>query len=76
MSCSSIQKRRRHIKINARIKTYLYDCIIQHPQVVQSSIEKYCLKVSIDNHSEKDMVTKNILRVFDQELHNKIVSPT
>ena len=47
----SIPKRRVHTKINEHIIKYLFDWVLQHTQVVQYPIEKYCLKVSIYGHS-------------------------
>ena len=39
-------------KTSARVKTDLYDFILQHPQFLQSPIENDCLKVYIGGHSE------------------------
>ena len=60
---SSIPKSRRHKKINEQVKKSLYNWIIQHPQVVQSPISDYCLKFSIDDHSEPHLVPKLLPQV-------------
>ena len=52
-----------HTKINAHVKTAIYDWIIQHTQVVQQPIENDCLKVSTEGHSEKQIVPKLSLQV-------------
>ena len=56
MLFSTITNRRGHIKINKQVKKYLYNWIIQHPQVLRSPIHNYCLKCSIDGHSEPQLV--------------------
>ena len=45
-----------------------------HPQVVQSPIFNDFLKVSIDGHTEPQLVTKHLLQVSVQKLHNSLVS--
>ena len=47
---------------------------MHHPQVVQSSIFNYCLKVNIDGHTRPQLVTKLLLQVPDRELHNSLIS--
>ena len=42
-------------RINDQINNYLYNWIKNHPQVVQSSIFNYCLKVNIDGHTRPKM---------------------
>ena len=44
--------RKENSKINDQIKKSLYNWIICHPQVVQSPIFNYCLKVNIDGKTE------------------------
>ena len=61
MLWSSIPNTKGHKKINAQLKRYLYNWILQHPQVVQSPFANNCLKVSIDGHSEPQLVTKLLL---------------
>ena len=56
MLSSSIPQRRVHTKINEQVNKYAYNCILQHPQVVQCPIFNHCLKVSIDGHSEPQLV--------------------
>ena len=53
----------------------LYNWILQHPQVVQSPISNYGLKVSMDCHSETHLVQKLLSRAYVRELHNRMVSP-
>ena len=45
------QKRKWHSKISEEIRKYIYNCIIIHPQVVQSPIANNCLKVKIDGYT-------------------------
>ena len=54
---SSIPKRKGYTKINEQVKKYLYNWIIQHPQVVKSPIANNFLKESIDGHSEPQLVS-------------------
>ena len=76
MLCSSIPKRKVHTAINKQVKKYIYNWIIQHPQVVQSPIANDCPKVSIDGHSEPQLVPKLLLQVCVQELHiSMVVTP-
>ena len=63
MLWSSILNRKGNTKINAQVKKYPYNYILQHPQVVQSIIAKDCLQVSIDGHSEPHLVPKLLLQV-------------
>ena len=75
MLWSSIPNRKGHKKINEQVKKYLYNWILQHPQVVQSPIANDCLKVPIDGPSELQLVPKLLLQVSVQELHNIMVIP-
>ena len=68
------KKRRGHSKINEQIKRNLYSCIICHPQVVQSPISNYCLKVMFDYHTDHQVVPKLLPQVSVKELHNSLVS--
>ena len=76
MLWSSIPKRKGNTKINEQVKKYLYNCILQHTQVVQSPIANDRLKVSIDGPSEPQLVSKLLLKVSVPELHNSMVSPS
>ena len=58
-----IPNSRGNTKINEQLNKYLYNWILQHPQVVQSPISNYCLKVSIDGNSEPHLVPKLLLQV-------------
>ena len=71
----SIPKRQGHTKSNKQIKKSLYNSIVQHPQVVHSPIENYCLKVSFDGHNDTQLVPKMLLQVSVREIHNNTVSP-
>ena len=62
-------------KGHTRTNKYIYNCILQHPQVVQSPISNNPLKVSIDGHSEPKLVSKLLLQVSVQELHNIMETP-
>ena len=46
------QKLKGHSKVSEEIRKSLYNCIIHHPQVVQSPISNYCLKVKIYGYTE------------------------
>ena len=52
----------------------LYNWIMNNPQVVQSPVVNYFLKVNIDGHTEPQLVPKLLLQVSVQELHNNLVS--
>ena len=49
---------------------------MHHPQVVQSPIENYCLKVKIDGYTEPQLVPKLLLHVSARDIHKNIVSAT
>ena len=63
MLCSSTPKRKIHTKINEQVQKSLYNWILQHPQVVQSPTANYFFKVSIDGHSEPQLVPKLLVQV-------------
>ena len=58
-----------------RILKHQYPVVICHldTKAVQSTIINYCLKVSIDGHSEKQDIPKLLLQVSARELHNSMV---
>ena len=62
--CYNIKNKKGYTKINARIKQDLYDFITQHTHVVQTTIENYTIKVSIDSTTEKQVVPKLLLEVY------------
>ena len=68
-------KEERTLKTNERVKKYLYNWILQHPQVVQSPIANDYLEVSIDSHYGPHVVLKLLLQVSVRELHNSMVRP-
>ena len=68
------KKRKGNSKINGQIKRNLYAWITCHPQVVQSPISNYCLKVIFDDRTEPQLVPKLLLQVSVIELHNSLVS--
>ena len=74
MLWSSIKNRKVHTKINAQVKKYLYNWILQHTQVVQSPIANDCLKISIYGHSEPQLVSKLLLQVSVREISNSMLS--
>ena len=51
-------KRKGHSKFNEQIERNLYAWITRHPQVVQSLISNYCLKVMVDDQTEPQLVPK------------------
>ena len=61
--------------ISDRIKKDLYNFILQYPQTVKSSSANYCLQVSVDSHSEPQLVTKFVLQVSVRELDNIMFCP-
>ena len=67
-------KTKRALKINEHIKRNLYTWITRHPQVVQSPISNYCLRVMLDDHPEPQLVPKLLLQVSVREPHNSLVS--
>ena len=67
-------KEKRTKKIYAQVNKYSYNWILQHSHVVQYPIANYLLKVSIDGHSEPQLVPKLLQQVYVQELHNSTVS--
>ena len=75
MLWSSIPKNKVHTKINAQVNTSVYNFNLQRTKVLQSPIANDCLKVSIDGHSEPQLVPKWLLQVSVPELHNNMVSP-
>ena len=52
----------------------MYTWITRHPQVVQSPISNYCLKVMLDDQTETQLVPKLLLQVSVREIHNSLVS--
>ena len=67
-------KRKVNLEINDQINEFLYNWIIHQPQVVQSPIFNYCLKINIDGHTTPPIVPKLLLQVYVQELNNILVS--
>ena len=67
-------KRKDHSKINDHIKRNLYAWITRHPQVGQSTIFIYCLKVMFDDQIKPQLFTKLLLQVSIIELNNSLVS--
>ena len=61
--CSLKQKRKGNSKINEQIMKSLYNRIMHHPQVLQSKIANYCLKLKIDGYTEPQLVPKLLLQV-------------
>ena len=55
---------------------HLYNWILQHTQVVKYPIANDCLKLSIDDQAEPQLVPKLLFQVSVRELHNSIVSST
>ena len=46
---------------------------MNYPQVVQSPMVNYCLKVNINSHTGTQIVPKLLLKVSARELHNSLV---
>ena len=68
------KNRKGNSKINEQIKCNMYAWITRHPQVVQSPIYNYCLKVMFDYQTEPQLVPKLLLQMSIRELHNSLVS--
>ena len=68
------QNKKGHEQINDQIKCNIYAWITSHPQVFQSPISNYCLKVMFDDQTEPQLFPKLLLRVSVRELHNSIVN--
>ena len=60
--------------MNNQIDKSLFNWIMHHPQVVQSTIFNYSLKVNIDGHTGPQTVPSFLLQVSVQEIHNSLVS--
>ena len=67
-------KRKGQSNIREEIKKSLYNCIIRHPEVVQSPIENDCLKFKMYGYTEPQLFPKLLLHVSVRELHNNLVS--
>ena len=67
------KKQKGQSKICKEISKSLYNWIIHHPQVVQSPILNYCLKVKTDGYIEPQLVPKLVLKVYVREIHNNFV---
>ena len=61
---STIQNWKGYTQINTLVKQYLYDRILKHPQITQPSISNYHVKVSDDDHTEKQVSLSCIAVVF------------
>ena len=59
--------------MNQQARKYLYNWILQHPQVVQYPIENYCIKLFIGGKVETQLVPIFLLQVSARELHNSMV---
>ena len=57
-------KRKVHSKMNEQIKRNMDAWITGHPQVVQSPIYNYCLKVMLDDQTEPQLVPELLLPVI------------
>ena len=63
-------------KIYEHINKSLYNCVIHHPQGVQSPIFNYCLKMKIDVHTEPQLVPNILPQVSVREHNNNLFSDT
>ena len=71
----SITKQRGHTKINECVKIYIYNWILQHPQVVQYPIANDYPKLSIYGQAKPQLVPKLLFQVLVRELHTSMESP-
>ena len=76
IACGNIFKTKGYSKINDQIKHNMYAWITHRPQVFQSPISNYCIKVIFDDQTEPQMVPKILLQLSVRELHNSLVSDT
>ena len=53
-------------KNNEQVRQDLYDWFLYHKNVLQSPVANYCLKVSIDGNTEKQVITKLLLKVSER----------
>ena len=67
-------KAKREFENQQSNKNSLYNCIMRHPQVVQSPIFNNCLKLNIDDHNRLQFFPKLLLQSYVRELHNSPVS--
>ena len=58
----------------SRSNVIFYTWTTHHPQVFQSPISNYCLKVMLDDQTEPQLVPKLLLQVSVREPHNSLVS--
>ena len=70
------QNQKGNSKIDDQVKKSHYNYIMRNPQVVQSPIVNYFLKVNIDGHTKTQLVPKLLLQVSVRELHNSLVIDT
>ena len=61
-------------KINERVLKYLYNRILQNPQILKSPISNDCLGVYMYGHSEQQLVTSLLFQVSVRDLNNIMVS--
>ena len=73
--CGQLLQIGEEIKTDEKIRKYIYNLILQNPQVLKSPIFNDCLKVYIDGQSEPELFPKWLLQVSVCELHNRMVSP-
>ena len=74
MPCALKPKQKGNPMIKDHMNKALYSSIINHPQVVQSPIANYCLKMNIDGPNIPQIVPKLLLQVSVRELHNILAS--
>ena len=67
-------KQKGNSNTNYQIKRNIYTWITRHPQVFQSTISNYCLKVMFDDQTEPQLVSKLLFQVYVREMHNSLVS--
>ena len=75
MRCSQKIKSTVVIKMNQNFIESLYNWILHHTQVVKSPIINYCLFVSIDGNSKKQLMPRLLFIVSVQIIHNSMMSP-
>ena len=70
--CGPRKKQKGHSKTKEQIKRNVYAWITRHPQVVQSPIYNYCLKVMFDDQTEPQLVPNFLLQVSVREIKRNV----
>ena len=75
MLCSRNTMSKGQKNIIEQVHKYLYNWILQHLEIVLSTVANDFIKVYIDGYLEPQLVSKLLLQVYVRELYNSMVSP-